>query len=509
MASASSSRLSWAAVVVVSLLGLCLATAWDLAAALEQPVVGTCGPDSDAESCGAADVSSALQLRRETAESGDEDTQGGIKFKGITEWILKHFVQQYAAIAETRLTATPSDEATSKWITKTLEGAGLNVELQKYHIPGAQLWVPDGDGSTASHYGCLLKLDRVRVPCYVVQSPPAKPVDISNVPMKRVLVIQKMHGYELGSAQELLLQHVDASGKLPYDVAIVVNLGYTPNPFTWKQEGIEPAMIPVIEVPNMFASNVRWSRKITKLRLSGTWKSDAKSQNVIATLKSYAPAACSTKLARPLPFYLGTPVNCFFDCGPHRAAGVAVLMAVAHDLASKPVRCHKGHFAENRCMMPVFGFSSGHDMGDPGITAGILPWLQNLTSGLNVPMSEVVYVNIGANLGNRAEKNGQPAVLPLLVESFQQKGSDTSAAMSAFQVNVCSGSNSVCSQPPLSAVEGAGRTPVQAGLMVVNLASFFGEPFESPPVHEIQFEDLRYIAKGVSKAVRAAICSGR
>ncbi|CAE8660089.1 unnamed protein product [Polarella glacialis] len=517
MASAPSSRrLSWAAAFAASLLGLCLAAAaGDLAAPpLEQPV-DACGPD--AESCGTFDVSSALQLRRGPAELSDgaELSEGAEPSENISRRILYDFVQQYDDIGETRLTGTPSDKATSAWIRERLEEAGLSVELQPYAIPGGPLWVPSGEGSEYSDYGCHLKLDHKRVPCYVVQSPPAKPVALTNVSMARVLVVDKMSGYELESAQDLLSQHVDAQGNLPYDVAFVVQKYDEPVPFTWKQKGMVPSVIPVVTVPAKFRHLMCNGSIVTSLTLSGRWHTNATSHNVIATLPSFAPAACNATLAAPLPFYLGTPFNCFeaSDCAPHRAAGVAVLMAVARDLASNPVQCQKDGSAEHRCMMPVFGFSSGHDMGDPGITDGILPYLEKLASRLEVSLSEVVYVSLGASLGNRALKNGtQSSVLPLLAQSFPN-GHNISTAMSAFQGTVCSdsvsGLSTGCSQP--AAVIGAARSPLKAGMMVLNLVSYFDKTFHYPwqqGIQRLDFYQLQRIARITSKALRAAICSG-
>ena len=67
-----------------------------------------------------------------------------------------------------------------------------------------------------------MALDGINLPCYVVQTPPANFSELLDVPMERVLVL-RMAGYEIENARDLLERHVNASGALPDDAAIVIN----------------------------------------------------------------------------------------------------------------------------------------------------------------------------------------------------------------------------------------------------------------------------------------------
>ena len=101
-----------------------------------------------------------------------------------SERSLRDLVERYAEMGS-HLTGSLSDTATSNWIYQELRAAGLEVQFQKYQVPGT-VWIPN-DG--VEGFGCQLLVDGQHVPCYVVQQPPLAPPTLKNVPMKRVLVV--------------------------------------------------------------------------------------------------------------------------------------------------------------------------------------------------------------------------------------------------------------------------------------------------------------------------------
>lgn len=312
-----------------------------------------------------------------------------------SEASLAKMVQQYAQLGPSHLTGSSADEATSTWIYQELQAAGLEVQFQAYTLPGPAVWVPKHDGAAGGGYGCQLVVDRHQIPCYVVQQPPMRPAVLDDVPMTRVLVVSSAKVYVL-KAEEVYRSYLKPDGTLPYDAVIVINNSSSknvtqPRPFDWDQHIDAPALVPVVTVSNAFQQLLRNASYLTSLKLLGDHRA-LTSRNVLAQL----PATPGCLLAPPL--YVGTPINGFFAAAGERGAGIALLLALAKGLM-EPCGCRR--------WQPIFGFTSGHEQFDTGISEGAIPFLKSLAESQNLSLVEVPFISIGADLAGHARFEGQ------------------------------------------------------------------------------------------------------
>lgn len=424
-----------------------------------------------------------------------------------SETSLAKLVQDYSQLGPSHLTGSSADEATSNWIYQELQAAGLEVQFQAYTLPGPAVWVPQHDGAAGGGYGCQLVVDLHRIPCYVVQQPPMRPAVLDDVPMKRVLVVSSAKVYVL-KAEEVYRSYLKPDGTLPYDAVIVINNSSLknvtqPRPFDWDQHICAPALVPVVTVSNAFQKLLRSASYLTSLKLLGDHRT-LTSRNVLAQL----PATPGCLVAPPL--YIGTPINGFFGAAGERGAGIALLLALAKGLV-EPCGC--------RSWQPIFGFTSGHEQFDTGISEGAIPFLKSLAESRNLSLVEVPFISIGADLAGYARFEGQNSegpgsgTLPVVMSTSQ--GPDSPGRMILddllrklrplprfvhLKPGVMNATNTI----------GAIEKALHSGMPAMNVVgSPLGERFHLPSDADntsVNFTSLLALAEGMLQALQSTIC---
>ena len=239
-----------------------------------------------------------------------------------------------------------------------------------------------------------------------------------------------------------------------------------PRPYDWTGTSGLPS-VPVITVSFAWEALILRARTLTWLRLNGSRGTDATAHNVLATTTGQTPAGC---VGPPRPLYVGTPMNGFFRCAGERGSGVALTLALA---ARAPPRCAVGRVPQ--CHQLTFGFTAGHEMADPGLVNGVLPWLQARGNVSGMP-----FVSIGANLGTFRAFEGA---------NFEGRGSGTTPVLVATSAgaSVLSAAFAGALSPlpwvaaaagglNASSARGAARWPLQLGMEVVDLLGGFLYP---------------------------------
>lgn len=411
----------------------------------------------------------------------------------VSEKTLADLINRYARFSA-HLSGTEADAETSKWVFEEVSKVGLEVGYQPYVL--RDVWIPGKDGRST---GCQLILAGQELPCYVVQQPPRRFHHLQTS-MRRILVVNVSEVY-IPSAEDTYRSAM-TNGTLPYDAVIVVNRVEgeevtQPRPFDWNQSGSSPSLVPVVTV-----SKLQWfpANASVSLRLLGHWVSALGTRNVVAMSK--VEAGCESRWR---PVYMGTPMNGFFRAAGERGAGIAMLISLATMLP----RC--------ACWLPIFGFTSGHEQSDPGISREIIPYLQRLAEQHEIRLADIPFISIGAGLGNYAQFEGLNSEGPgsgtaRLMISTSLGHSGAHKMMEAVLQQLSKEKPSFMDLRPGAAfrAQGAVRPALLAGMPVMNLVSGdlrgrFHLPSDED-ASSVNLSSLVSIVDSFSRALAAAMC---
>jgi len=222
-----------------------------------------------------------------------------------------------------------------------------------------------------------------------------------------------------------------------------------------------------------------------------------------------------------VPLYVGTPFNGFFAAAGERGAGVALVAALAAQTAQEPPQCGTNKISQaTRCKQVIFGFTSGHEQSDPGISEGVIPYLQHMGEQLNLSLASIPFVSIGANVanyasfaGNQHEGAGQGVSTLSLRTSAHVNGSSmgdnvldaiaVSMSMADIKVNVGKGIMR------LDNTEGAILQAMKAGMPSMNVVGGKNERFHLPAdsgSDSVNIVALQRITSSLAAAMRSAVC---
>lgn len=325
--------------------------------------------------------------------------------------------------------------------------------------------------------------------------------------MKRVLVVSNPKVYVL-KAEEVYQSYLKPDGTLPYDAVIVINNMSSknvtqPRPFDWDQHIFAPALVPVVTVSNAFKKLLRSASYLTSLKLLGEHRT-LTSRNVLAQL----PATPGCENVAP-PLYVGTPINGFFGAAGERGAGIALLLALAKGLA-EPCGCQS--------WQPIFGFTSGHEQFDTGISEGVIPFLKNLAESRNLSLMEVPFISIGANLAGYARFEGQNSEGPgsgsnqVYMSTSQGPDSPGRKILDDFLRKLRPLPRFVHLRPGVmnsTNTAGAIEKALHSGMPAMNVVGWPFERFHLPSDGDntsVNFTSLLALAEGMLQALQSTTC---
>ncbi|HEX3918838.1 MAG TPA: PA domain-containing protein [Caulobacteraceae bacterium] len=312
-------------------------------------------------------------------------------------------MQAYDALGEHR-TATDTDHATSRWLARRLADAGLATTLQPFAAP---LFVPER---------CELRLAGSAHHCFPgwpVAPTSAAGLSTTIVPHEAPGLAGKIAlvrpGYRQGGTWaapgfgEVAMQAARAGAAAVVVVTDgptggVIALNAVPSRFTWPI----PVVIAAGEDGDRLSAAAAAGEAAT-LVSTGVAGPAATATNVVARRRGAGKT-----------LVVSTPMSGWFHCAGERATGIAVFLALAHELA---------HGTDADLLFVAF---SGHELDEMG--GGFF-----LKHGAPTPDRVRAWLHVGANAAMQPLALDRGAARPSSVPGPERRITTTSAALAAAQ----------------------------------------------------------------------------